>query len=153
MPLFPYYIKLCASFQIHRWIHTRVTVRKTLNLRQNLWFFLACMTLKFDRWHWKILGHLFYTTFSIVHHIKAIGQFKLQLQSIKTLYWGRNRPFFALCDLEIRWMTFLNNRSPFLYHIKLCASFQSHRWIQTWASVWKRLIRIEIGDFFCPVWP
>ena len=41
------------------------------------------MTLKFDGWHWKIIGHLFYTTLSFVQHFKATGRFKLELQSGK----------------------------------------------------------------------
>ena len=41
-----------------------------------------------------------------------------------------NRRFFSLCDLEIWWMTSKNNRA-LLYYIKLCASFQIHRWSQT----------------------
>ena len=39
------------------------------------------MTWKFDVWHWKIIGCLFYTTSSFVHHLKSIGEFKLELQS------------------------------------------------------------------------
>ena len=35
------------------------------------------------------------------------------------------------CDLEIWWMALENNRAPLLYYIKLCASFQSHVWVQT----------------------
>ena len=75
-----YYIKLRASFQIHRWIQTGVTVR-----RRSIWVkignFLSRMTLKFDGWPWKTIGHLFYTTLSFVQHLKAIGTFKLQLLS------------------------------------------------------------------------
>ena len=44
-------------------------------------------------------------------------------------------------------MTLENNRTPLLHYIKLCASFQSHRWIQTGVTVWKRSIRVKIGDF------
>ena len=54
--------------------------------------------------------------------------------------------FFAPCDLEIQWMTFKNNRDPLLCYIKICASFQSHRWIQT--KVRKRSIPAKMGDFF-----
>ena len=80
-----YYIKLCVSFQIHRWIQTEVTLRK-LSIRVE------------------------------------IGD------------------FFVLCDLEIWWMTLENNRAPLLYYIKLCASFQIHRWIETEVTVQKRSI-------------
>ena len=41
-----------------------------------------------------------------------------------------NRRFFRLCDLEMWWMTSENNRAPLLLYIKLCASFQIHRWTQ-----------------------
>ena len=72
-----YYIKLCASFQIHWWIQTGVTVRKS-SIRLKIGDVLSRVTLKFDGWPWKIIGHLFYTTLSFVHHFKAIGIFKLE---------------------------------------------------------------------------
>ena len=75
-----YYIKLCASFQIHQWFETEVTVRKH-SIRVKIGDFLSCVTLKFDGWPWKTIGHLFYTTPSFVHHFKSIGEFKLELQS------------------------------------------------------------------------
>ena len=55
--------------------------------------------------------------------------------------------FFSLCDLEIWWMTLENNSAPLLYYIKLCASFQSHQWIQTGVTVRKRWIPVKIGNF------
>ena len=54
---------------------------ETLNSGQIGDFFLSRVTLKFDGWPWKTIGHLFYTTISFVHHLKAIGIFKLELQS------------------------------------------------------------------------
>ena len=51
------YFKLCASFRSHWWIQTGVTVRK-----HPIWVkfddFLSHVTLKFDRWPWKTIGHL-----------------------------------------------------------------------------------------------
>ena len=44
-----------------------------------------------------------------------------------------------------------NNRAPPLYYVKLRASFQSHRWIQTGVTVRKRSIWVKIGDFLSPV--
>ena len=41
-------------------------------------FFLQ---MKFDRWPWKTIGHLFYTTSSFVHHVVASGELNLELQS------------------------------------------------------------------------
>ena len=39
------------------------------------------MTLKFDGWPQKTIGHLFYATLSFLHHFEAIGEYKLELQS------------------------------------------------------------------------
>ena len=46
-----------------------------------------------------------------------------------------------------------NNRAPHLCYIKLCASFQSHGWIQTGVTVQKVSIPVKIWHMFCPVWP
>ena len=74
------YFKLCASFHSHQLIQTGVTVRK-----HHIWVkignFWSRVTLKFDRWLWKTIRHLFYATLSFVHHFIVIGQFKLEWQS------------------------------------------------------------------------
>ena len=44
-------------------------------------FMVTAVTLKFYGWLWKTIGHLLYTTLSFVQHLKAIGIFKLELQS------------------------------------------------------------------------
>ena len=77
-----YYIKLCASFQIHQWIQTGVTctVRKR-PIGVKIDDFFSSVTLQFDIWPWKTIGHLFYATSSFVHHFVPIGKFKLELQS------------------------------------------------------------------------
>ena len=94
-----YYIKLCALFEIHWSIQTGVSLEKP-NSNQNRQFFLSHVTLKFDGWPWKTIGHLFYTASSFVHHYKAIGDFKLEIQSgIARL--GSIRQFLVPCDLEI----------------------------------------------------
>ena len=41
------------------------------------------------------------------------------------------KSFFSPYDHEIWWMTSKNNRVPLLCYVDLCASFQSHWWIQT----------------------
>ena len=144
-----YYIKLCASFQIHRWIETEVTVRK-----HSIWVkmgnFLSCVILKFDGWPWKTIGHLFYTTSSFVHHFKSIGEFKLELQSGKAQF-GSKSTIFVSCDLEMWRMTLKINRAPLLCCFKLCASFHSHQWIQTGVTVRRRPILVKIDDFFSRV--
>ena len=67
--------------------------------------------------------------------------------SPETLNSGQNWQFFVPCDLKIWRMTLKNNRAPLLYYIKLCASFQSHELIQSGVTVWKRSIRVKIGNF------
>ena len=41
--------------------------------------FFSRVTLKFDGWPWKTIGHLSYATSSFVHHFVAIDEFKLAL--------------------------------------------------------------------------
>ena len=48
--------------------------------------FSARVTVKFDGWPRKTIGHFFYTTSSFVHHFKSIGEFKLDLQSRNTQF-------------------------------------------------------------------
>ena len=102
-----YYIKLCASFQIHRWIETEATVRKR-SIRVKIDDFLSYVTLKFDGWPWKMIGHLFYITPSFVHHFKSICEFKFELQSGNAKF-GSQLAIFVPCDLEIWRMTLKNN--------------------------------------------
>ena len=65
------YFKLCASFNSHVSIHDRVTVRKS-----QIWVkiddFLSRVTLIFDGWPWKTIGHLFYAASSFGYHYIAI---------------------------------------------------------------------------------
>ena len=75
-----YYVKHCASFQIHWWIQTGFTVQKR-SIQVEIGGMLSRVTLKFDGWPWKTIGHLFYATSSFVQHFIAIGEFKLELQS------------------------------------------------------------------------
>ena len=70
-----HYIKLWASSQTPRWIPDKRSIRGKIS------DFLPCVTLKLNGWPWKTIGILFYVTLSLVHHFKAIGEFKLKLQS------------------------------------------------------------------------
>ena len=102
--------------------------------------FSAHVTVKFDRWPGKTIGHLFYATSSFVHHFVAISELKLELQS-GNAQSGDSEP----CDFEIWRMTLQNNKAPLLCYFKLCASFHSHWWIQTWVTVQKRPIWVKFG--------
>ena len=57
-----------------------------------------------------------------------------------------NHQFFSPCDLEVWYMTSKKYRTPLPYYLKLCASFQVHRWIQIEFAVWKRPMRFKIAD-------
>ena len=90
-----YYIKLCASLQIHWWIQTGFTVQKR-SIRIKIANILSHVTLKFDGWPWKTIGHLFYDTLSFVHHFDAIGKFKLKLQSRNAQFGSKSMIFWAV---------------------------------------------------------
>ena len=90
-----YYVKLCASFQIHWWIQTRFTVQKR-SIRVEIGDMLSRVTLKFDGWPSKSIGHLFYATSSFVQHFVAIGEFKLELQSGNAQSWSSSTIFRAV---------------------------------------------------------
>ena len=113
--------------------------------------FLSCVTLKFDGWPWKTIGHLVYATLSFVHHFIVIVEFNLELQSGNARIGSKSVFFFGPCDLEIWRMTLANNRVPLLCYFKLCASFHTHLCIKTGVTVRKHPILVEIGEFLSPV--
>ena len=96
------------------------------------------MTLKFDGWPSKTIGHLFYATSSFVQHFVAIGEFKLELQSGNTQSGSNSTIFRAMWPRKLK-DDLEKNRAPLLSIIKLYASFHHHMWIQTWVTVRKQL--------------
>ena len=116
------YIKLCASFQSHRWIQTGVTVRKH-SIPVKISDFLSCVTLKFDAWPWKTMGHVFHVASSFLHHFIAIGGFKLRLQS-------RNAQFGSCVTLKFHrwpWKTMghlFYTTSSFVHHFVAIGEFK-----------------------------
>ena len=85
-----HYIKLWVSSHTPPWIQTGVTDPK-LTIRVKIGDFLSCVTLKFDGWPWKTIGHLFYATLSFVRHFKPIGELSYSLEMLNS---GQNRRFF-----------------------------------------------------------
>ena len=118
---------------------------ETLNSGQN-WRFLVPWYLEIWQRTLKTLEHLFYAASSFVHHFKAIGEFKLKLQS-RNIQFGLKSAIFVPCDLEIWRMALETNRAPFLCCFKFRASFYSHLRIQI-ATVWKWPIWVKFEDFF-----
>ena len=93
------YIKLCASFQSHPWIQTGVTIWKR-SIRVKIDDFLSTVTLKFDGWPWKTIGHLFYVASSFVHNFIAICEFKLKLQSGNAQIGSKSAIFLSCVTLK-----------------------------------------------------
>ena len=137
--------KLCAAFHTYRWIQTWVIVRKR-TICVKFGDILSHVTLKFDGWPWKKIGHLSYATtnFYATSHSHRWIQTGVTVQ--KRPIWVKISDFVS-CDIEIWSMTLTNNRASLLCYFKLCATFHSHRWILTWVTVRKRPIWVKIGYF------
>ena len=67
---------------------------------------LSRVTLKFDGWPWKTIGHLSFAVSSFVQHFIAIGEFKLELLSGNAQFGSNSTIFRAVwpwnltCGLE-----------------------------------------------------
>ena len=123
------YFKLCASFHSHLSIQTGVTVRK-----RTIWVkiskFLSCVTLKFDGWPCKTIGHLFLVTLSFVHHIIDNGEFKLELTVRKHPIWVKSGKFLSCVNLKFDgwlWKTrghFFYDTTSFVHHFVAVGEFK-----------------------------
>ena len=102
------------------------------------------------RWKFSFIHHLLrlMMSFSLASTRQIWGIWKLRpAYSPETPNLGQNRLCFVPCDLEIWWMILENNRAPLLCCFKLCATFHSHRLIQTGVAVRKRPIWVKFYDF------
>ena len=80
--------EMVAILSRGRWVKNKANLRDLIaatGLVISNWIqivnFSTCVTVKFDGWPRKTIGHFFHTTSSFVHHFKSIGDFKLDLQS------------------------------------------------------------------------
>ena len=118
-----------TSFQSHWWIQTGVTVRKRW-IRFKIDTFLSCVTLKFDRWPWKTIGHLFYATSSFVHHFIVICKFKQELRSGNIQFGSQSMIFLAVWpwnltdDLEKQIRNLFYATSSFLHNFVTICEFK-----------------------------
>ena len=93
-------------------------------------YILSCMTLKFDGWPWKTIGHLFYTTSSFVHHFKSVDEVKLELQSGNAQFGSKVLIFLSRVTLkfdEWPWKTIghlFNTTLSVLHHFKAMGEFK-----------------------------
>ena len=130
------YFKLCGSSHSHRWIQTKVTVQKR-SIRVKIGDLLSRVTLKFDWWPWKTIGHLFYVASSFMHDFIAISEFKLKLQSRNAQFGSKSAifcpvwPWNLTDDLE-------QGKSE---------GFDSCDWPNNFAQIWSK------ASIFQPVWP
>ena len=114
--------------------------------------FLSCVTLKFDGWPWKTIGHLVYATLSFVHHFIVIVEFNLELQSGNARIGSKSVFFLARATLKFDgwpWQTIgylFYATSSFVRHfIPICVlklELQSGN-TQFWSK----------SANFCPLWP
>ena len=81
------------------WIQTGVTVWKS-SIRVKIGDLLSRVTLKFYGWAWKTMGHLLYVASSFMHHFKAIGVLKLELQSGIAQFGSKSTIFFSRVTLK-----------------------------------------------------
>ena len=72
------------------------------------------ISLKFDGWPREIIGHLFYTTSSFVHHFESMGEFKMELQSGNVQFGSKSAFSCPVWPWKLT-MTLKNNRAPLLY--------------------------------------
>ena len=123
-----YYVKLCASFQIHWWIQTEFTVQKR-SIRVGNGDILSRVTLKFDGWPWKTIGH-FCATSTFVHHFLAIGGFKQELQSGNAQFGSKLTIFFSRVTFKLDrwpWKTIdhlFYDTLSFVHHFNAIAKFK-----------------------------
>ena len=141
-----YYIKLCVSFQIHRWIQTEFTLRKR-SILVKIIHFLSLVTLKFDGWPRKMIGRLFYTTSSFVYHFKSIGEFKLNLHSGNAQFWSKSAIFCPLWPWNLMDDLGKEYGTSSILHQALCTiSNPSVNW--NWIYNQERLNSGQNGRFF-----
>ena len=102
---------------------------ETPNLGQNR-DVLYRVTLKFDGWPWKTIGHLSFAVSSFVQHFIAIGEFKLELQSGNAQFGWNSTIFFSHVTLQFEvwpWKTIghlFYAISSFVHHFVAISEFK-----------------------------
>ena len=95
----------------------------------NTTIFRAVWPWNFVGWPWKTIGHLFNATSSFVHHLAAIGDFKLEIQSGNAQF-GSKSTIFSRVTLQFDvwpWKTIrhlLYSTSYFVHHFVAIGVFR-----------------------------
>ena len=141
------YIRLCASFQIHRWIQTGVTIRKRsiqVYIGENLEASNLGRDLYYSAQPWNLTDCLEKknNTASLLCYFNLRASFHSHL-------WVQT---------EIWQMKLKTNRTLLLYHSKLYATLYSHLCIQTRVTVrkpsnWGKRFALWGLDLLIRTWP
>ena len=59
------------------------------------------VTLKFDIWPWKTIGHFFYAPSTIMYHFTALCEIKIKLQSGNTKFGSKSAIFCPVCPWNL----------------------------------------------------
>ena len=113
--------------------------------------FLPSVTLKFDGWPWKTIGHLFHATSSFVYHFIAFCEIKMKLQSGNTQFGSKSAIFCPMTLKFDRWpwkiigLLFYSTSSLMHHFIGICEfKMELHSGNAQFGS------KLAI---FCPAWP
>ena len=96
-----YHIRLCASPCIKAITEFKLELQSRnaqFGSKVKICYFLS---LKFDGWPWKTIGHLFYAMLSFVHQFIAIGEIKLELHTVNAQFGSRLVIFLSHVTLEL----------------------------------------------------
>ena len=117
------------------------------------------MTLQYDGWPWKIIGHLFCITSSFVHHFKSISELKLEIQSGNAQFWIKIDHFFSRETLQFAarpWKTIghlFNATSSFVHHFIAIGEFKLELQSGNAQFGSKSTIFLSYVTFQFDVWP
>ena len=114
--------------------------------------FVSRVTLKFNGWPWKTIGHLFYAPSSFVYHFIAFCEIKMKLQSGNTKFGSKSAIFLSRVTLKFYgwpWKT--------TGHFFYVPSSLVHHFI----SICEFKMELQYGNakfgsksaIFCPMWP
>ena len=122
-----------ASSSVHLFIAISKLKLKLVwkhSIRVKIGDLLPRVTLKFNGWPWKTIGHLFYVASRFMHHFIAISEFKLKLQSGNAQF-GSKLAFFCpvwpwnfMDDIKKKIRQLFYATSSFVHHFVAIGEFK-----------------------------
>ena len=88
------------------------------------------------------IEHLFYTTLSFVYHFKAMGEFKLQLQSGNTHSGRQNQPHWTISchSSQARWTSSFEQNTKQSNFLKLRIFHTPDTISESWKLLWREYV-------------